>query len=96
LITTKKGTHEKGLGLNYNFSARWNDAYRFMQLQDEYGMGMTETLYSANPAFYKDAGGHDREMNSNDFYGPHSIVPAAAISGTISASPATALHGGLR
>ncbi|HEY4148649.1 MAG TPA: carboxypeptidase-like regulatory domain-containing protein, partial [Chitinophagaceae bacterium] len=75
LLTSKKGSREKGLGLNYNFSARWNDPYRFMQLQDEYGMGMTETLYSATPSFYKDGGGNDREMSSNDFYGPHSVVP---------------------
>lgn len=75
LITTKKGGKQKGLGLNYNFAKRWNDPYRFVKMQDEYGSGMTETLYSANPAFYKDANGKDRQFNENDQYGPHSTVP---------------------
>src|SRR5579871_1196961 len=75
LITTKKGGKEKGLGLTYNFSNRWNDPYRFVKLQHEYGSGMTETLYSANPAFYKDGNGNDRQFNENDQYGPHSTVP---------------------
>ena len=46
-----------------------------MKLQDEYGSGMTETLYSANPAFYKDANGNDRQFTENDQFGPHSVVP---------------------
>ena len=75
LITTKKGGKEKGLGLTYNFSDRWNDPYRFVKLQNEYGSGMTETLYSANPAFYQDANGKNRQFNENDQYGPHSVVP---------------------
>jgi iron complex outermembrane receptor protein len=75
LITTKKGGKEKGLGLSYNFSNRWNDPYRKVKLQHEYGSGMTETLYSANPAFYKDGSGNDRQFNENDQYGPHSQVP---------------------
>src|SRR5665213_1027482 len=75
LITTKKGSKEKGLGLSYNFSSRWNDPYRFVQTQHEYGSGMTETLYSANPSFYQDGSGKDRQFNENDQYGPHSVVP---------------------
>lgn len=80
LIVTKKGSKLKGLGLSYNFSDRWNDPYRYMQLQHEYGMGMTETLYSANPAFYKDPStGNDRQYNENDFYGPHQNIPGTSI-----------------
>jgi iron complex outermembrane recepter protein len=75
LITTKKGGKEKGLGLNYNFSDRWNDPYRYVKFQHEYGSGMTETLYSANPSFYKDGNNNDRQFNENDQYGPHSTVP---------------------
>jgi len=75
LITTKKGGKEKGLGLSYNFSERWNDPYRYVKLQNEYGSGMTETLYSANPAFYQDGSGKDRQFNENDQYGPHSVIP---------------------
>ena len=79
LITTKKGTKQKGLGLNYNFSRRWNDPYRYLQLQHEYGSGMTETLYSANPAFNKDADGNDREFTENDQYGAHQNLPGTNI-----------------
>jgi iron complex outermembrane receptor protein len=75
LITTKKGGKEKGLGLTYNFSDRWNDPYRFIKLQDEYGSGMTETLYSANPAFNTTSGGAPREFTENDQYGAHQNVP---------------------
>lgn len=75
LITTKKGGKEKGLGLSYNFSDRWNDPYRFVKLQDEYGSGMTETLYSANPAFNTTSGGAPRQFTENDQYGVHQNVP---------------------
>ena len=75
LIVTKKGSKQKGLGLNYNFSDRWNTPYRFMQLQHEYGSGMTETLYSANPALFKDGNGNDRQFTENDQYGAHQNVP---------------------
>jgi len=75
LITTKKGGKEKGLGITYNFSNRWNDPYRFVKMQDQYGSGMTEALYSANPTFYKDANGKDREFNENDQYGSRVNIP---------------------
>jgi iron complex outermembrane recepter protein len=78
LITTKKGGKQKGLGLNYNFSDRWNDPYRFIKLQDEYGSGMTETLYSANPAFNTTSGGAPRQFTENDQYGAHQNVPGGS------------------
>jgi iron complex outermembrane receptor protein len=78
LITTKKGGKEKGLGLNYNFSDRWNDPYRFIKLQDEYGSGMTETLYSANPAFNTTSGGAPRQFTENDQYGAHQNIPGGS------------------
>ena len=75
LITTKKGSKERGLGLNYNFSVRWNDPYRYIKLQHEYGMGMADALYSANPGFYTTSSGQNRETVSGDFYGARSVVP---------------------
>lgn len=75
LIVTKKGAKQKGLGLNYNFSNRWNTPYRFMQLQNEYGSGMTETLYAANPAFNQDGNNKDRQFTENDQYGTHQNIP---------------------
>ena len=81
LIVTKKGSKNKGLGLNYNFSTRWNDPYRFIKLQNEYGNGMTETLYSANPQFYKDGNGNNREEQiEGDPYGPTGNIPGAFVS----------------
>jgi iron complex outermembrane receptor protein len=75
LITTKKGSKQKGLGLNYNFADRWNDPYRYIKTQHEYGMGMADALYSANPGFYTTSSGQERETNSGDFYGSRSTIP---------------------
>src|SRR5580658_672197 len=75
LITTKKGTKHKGLGIDYNFADRWNQPYRFIKTQHEYGMGMADALYSANPGFYTTSGGQPRETSSNDFYGARSVIP---------------------
>jgi iron complex outermembrane recepter protein len=75
LITTKKGSRQKGLGLNYNFSERWNDPYRVMKLQHEYGSGMATTLYSANPPFVTDGSGNDRQFTENDQYGTYQNIP---------------------
>src|SRR6185312_2649177 len=81
LIVTKKGSRKKGFGVDYNYSIRWNDPYRFIQTQHEFGGGMTEALYSANPAFYKDANGNDREENiGSDQYGPLGSIPGAYVS----------------
>jgi iron complex outermembrane recepter protein len=79
LITTKKGNKQNGLGINYNFSDRWNMPYRYMQLQHEYGSGMTETLYSATPAFNQDASGNNREFTEGDQYGAHQDLPGTTI-----------------
>jgi iron complex outermembrane receptor protein len=75
LIVTKKGGKEKGLGLSYNFSQRWNDPYRFIKTQHEYGSGMTTTLYSANPPFVTDGSGNNREFTENDQYGTYQNIP---------------------
>lgn len=80
LIVTKKGSKKKGFGIDYNYSVRWNDPYRTVQTQHEYGNGMTEALYSANPSFYQNGGGANREENiANDPYGPDINVPGAYV-----------------
>jgi iron complex outermembrane receptor protein len=81
LIVTKKGSKKRGLGLDYNFTTRVNDPYRFIKMQHEYGNGMTETLYSANPAFYKDGSGNNREEQiEGDPYGALGSIPGAYVS----------------
>ncbi|MDB5089034.1 MAG: TonB-dependent Receptor Plug Domain protein [Mucilaginibacter sp.] len=81
LIVTKKGGKKKGFGIDYNYSYRVNDPYRFMQTQHEYGNGMTEALYSANPQFYKNGDGKDRqEQIGGDPYGSLGSIPGAYLS----------------
>jgi iron complex outermembrane receptor protein len=81
LIVTKKGGKKKGFGIDYNYSYRVNDPYRFMQTQHEYGNGMTEALYSANPPFYKTSDGKDRqEQIGGDPYGSLGSIPGAYLS----------------
>ena len=81
LIVTKKGTKKKGFGVDYSYTYRANEPYRFMKLQDEYGNGMTEDLYSANPFFYKDGNGNNRqEQIGGDPYGSLGNIPGAYVS----------------
>lgn len=60
LITTKKGAKKPGLGIDYNFSTRWTEAYRFQDLQNEYGYGGAIGLWSADKPFPTDAQGNPR------------------------------------
>ncbi|MBS1525794.1 MAG: SusC/RagA family TonB-linked outer membrane protein [Bacteroidetes bacterium] len=81
LIVTKKGAKKKGFGVDYNYSIRWNDPYRFIQTQHEFGNGMTEDLYSANPPFYTNNSGQNREEQiEGDPYGPLGNIPGAYVS----------------
>ncbi len=57
LITTKKGTKRPGLGLDYNMSTLFTHPYRYQDLQDEYGYGGANAMWSAVPAFPQTAGG---------------------------------------
>lgn len=52
LITTKKGRAAKGLGVTFNMTQMWDDAYKGPDLQYEYGGGITTT-------FAKDAQGNN-------------------------------------
>lgn len=38
-IRTKRGTKQKGIGVNYNFSFKISDPYRFRDVQNKYGAG---------------------------------------------------------
>ncbi len=72
LITTKKGGKEKGLGINYNFSMRTNNPYRYVDQQNQYGMGGTDALFTLNSKLPLNADGKARQMTENDgdvFYG---------------------------
>jgi iron complex outermembrane receptor protein len=83
LITTKKGSRKPGLGIDYNFSTRWTHAYRFQELQNEYGYGGAIGLWSAEKPFPTDANGNPRYpaeapwsgANIPDKFGSHGPVP---------------------
>ncbi|TNV71684.1 hypothetical protein FGO68_gene11071 [Halteria grandinella] len=60
LITTKKGSKKPGLGIEYNFSTRWNQAYLFQDYQNQYGSGGSIGLWSATDLLPKDAKGNYR------------------------------------
>jgi iron complex outermembrane receptor protein len=51
MITMKKGNRKPGLGVDYNFSYRVNQAYRYQELQNEYGYGGAIALWMATPDF---------------------------------------------
>lgn len=67
VIQTKKGRVQKGLGVTYNHTSSFEKAYRFLDLQNEFGAGIS-------PTFPKGADGVDEvERVSNAWvysYGP--------------------------
>jgi len=60
LITTKRGGKRAGLGVDYNFSTLWTDPYRYQTLQNSYGYGGANAMYSANLDFPTTASGDKR------------------------------------
>jgi len=93
IIVTKKGKKKKGFGVDYSYSLRINDPYRFIQTQHEYGNGMTEALYSANPPFYQNGSGQNREENiANDPYGPDGNIPGAYVSPGVTSAAGSAFY----
>ncbi len=56
IITTKKGSPRKGLGVDYNVGYKVMDPYRFVKMQDEYGAGGMVSLNA--PQYVKDAQGN--------------------------------------
>jgi iron complex outermembrane receptor protein len=57
LITSKKGSKKKGIGIQYNSSYMFSDVYRFTDVQNEYGGGFRSSLFTANPELPKTADG---------------------------------------
>lgn len=60
LITTKKGKMKEGLGIDYSYTARSNDPYRYQEMQNTYGYGGAIGLYSAVKTLPKGADGVER------------------------------------
>ncbi|MBD2752698.1 SusC/RagA family TonB-linked outer membrane protein [Spirosoma validum] len=65
VITTKRGREQKGLGVNYNHTSSFENAYRFVDVQNQYGAGIS-------PTFTKAADGTDQVDNQN---WPYSFGP---------------------
>ncbi|HEX5551618.1 MAG TPA: SusC/RagA family TonB-linked outer membrane protein [Chitinophagaceae bacterium] len=55
IITTKKGTQRQGLGVDYTFSYKVDQPYRFLKVQNRYGAGGMVSLNK--PAYQTDANG---------------------------------------
>ncbi|HEY9048898.1 MAG TPA: SusC/RagA family TonB-linked outer membrane protein [Ohtaekwangia sp.] len=53
IITTKKGTTRKGIGVTYNHTSSFESAYKFIDVQNEFGAGVS-------PTFTKDTDGVDK------------------------------------
>src|SRR6185312_1673692 len=56
IITTKKGTERKGLGVDYTFGYKSVQPNRFLKMQNEYGAGGMVSLNA--PAYQTDANGN--------------------------------------
>jgi iron complex outermembrane recepter protein len=56
LITTKKGSKRPGLGVDYGFSFKSVEPYRYLKMQNEYGTGGMVSLNA--PQYLKDANGN--------------------------------------
>lgn len=56
-ITTKKGIAKKGLGVDYNYTNMVTNAFRYMDVQNEYGGGFADALWTANPKLPKTSSG---------------------------------------
>lgn len=60
LITTKKGAKRPGLGIDYNFSTLYANPYRYQDMQNEYGYGGSNAMWSSVANFPKNAAGELR------------------------------------
>ncbi|WP_109699144.1 SusC/RagA family TonB-linked outer membrane protein [Chitinophaga deserti] len=48
MVTRKKGTQRKGLGLDYSFSSRKTQVYEFLDFQNDFGSGLVGSLWTAD------------------------------------------------
>ncbi|MEQ6120899.1 SusC/RagA family TonB-linked outer membrane protein [Reichenbachiella sp. MALMAid0571] len=53
LITSKKGSKRKGVGIQYSTSSNFTEVNRFSDVQNEFGGGFRAALYTANPQLPK-------------------------------------------
>jgi len=60
LITTKRGGKRPGIGLDYNFSTLFTNPYRYQDMQNSYGYGGANAMWSANLDFPTTASGDKR------------------------------------
>ncbi len=60
LITSKRGGKRAGLGVDYNYSMLATSAFRFQDVQNEYGYGLASAMWTANPDFPVTADGVKR------------------------------------
>lgn len=60
LITTKKGNKRAGLGVDYSVSSFYTTPYQYQDVQNEYGYGGANALWSANLDFPTTASGDKR------------------------------------
>ena len=61
VVQTKKGRAEKGLGVTYNHTSSFETAYKFLDLQNQFGAGL-------NPTFTKGADGVEEVDRPNYIY----------------------------
>lgn len=48
MVTRKKGTQRKGLGLDYSFSTRKTQVYEYLDFQNDFGSGLVGSLWTAD------------------------------------------------
>ncbi|WP_298711116.1 SusC/RagA family TonB-linked outer membrane protein [Chitinophaga sp.] len=48
MVTRKKGTQRKGLGLDYSFSSRKTQVYEYLDFQNDFGSGLVGSLWTAD------------------------------------------------
>ncbi|MDR1557764.1 MAG: SusC/RagA family TonB-linked outer membrane protein [Tannerellaceae bacterium] len=58
LITTKKGSKKEGLGIDYSYTAKMTNPYRYQKKQTDFGYGGPQySMYTANTELEKNADG---------------------------------------
>jgi iron complex outermembrane recepter protein len=72
LITTKRGQKQKGIGVDYSFSAKIIQPYRYREVQNTYGHGGPISL--TPPTFPDDTLGGETVLGYPGIYGTSSLV----------------------
>ncbi|MBX2920666.1 MAG: SusC/RagA family TonB-linked outer membrane protein [Chitinophagaceae bacterium] len=73
LITRKKGTQRKGLGVDYSFNDRFSSVYNdFFNFQNEYGAGFISSLWTGDNDKRFDVNGNGKRVQIPN-YGPDQV-----------------------